>query len=450
MKCAIAEEEDRIIKIELLNYMPLFDMLLSEEKEINMSKNNPEENNDESSLNEEDLKEGIENINFFNMRNSAVLEDIKPCKDNYDEEYIDALSSNNMSNTGVEEALNKAIIFESKHSKSNTATVSATANNNKSENPKIINTGESNNKVVNNQAYLDENINDIKNSKINDLKNEKENDEDLEISISEFNDRNEKVFYRIAQYLFQNKIKVSQMFENLLNNSTIKVVNSNTNSHNQKYIVETEAFFSTLEKIGISLDTIDQYCILMKLSYEDDSEGKAVDSEFQGNYIDIQMLKEEMTNYGVFDDITMESVINLDNKKFTNKFYADKSGSLGNSTNPNQYINTNKANHLEIKVEDNTDDNNNHQYLKSNNIKEEENFNSNIKNDKSDNLLEKSSLFDNLDSTLKEAEKLSNKNTKNEKLDDYNKLLDEKNKENSFNYDLDLDEIEDNNAFDEI
>mmetsp|Transcript_23207 Transcript_23207/g.24144 ORF Transcript_23207/g.24144 Transcript_23207/m.24144 type:complete len:271 (+) Transcript_23207:392-1204(+) len=75
----------------------------------------------------------------------------------------------------------------------------------------------------------------------------------------------------------------------------------------------------------------------MKLSGDLDQEGEQDKDE--GNYIDIGKLKEEMTNYGVFEDLTLDSVNNLNNKKYTNKYYSEfESSSKHTDKNMNKSI----------------------------------------------------------------------------------------------------------------
>lgn len=405
MKCSIYEDEERDLKIDYLNYSPLLEILekaskkrvlttknkstnkkkiktdIEKQKEKeNSSLNKNKENEDsiksfldhdseESSLNEDDLKDGIDNLNIFNLKQSANIDDIQPSKEfigneeingNNNKEGFDYEDDKEIFNAEEMNTINFTNFNNNRHtsqvvsqvtqlSKSNYNTLN---NNFKEENSKFNENideeeyyeqlkheeSENNNDNINNnnnkEDCLDKsisekvilshansnNINKIKKNKSISHNNNNEED-DLEISISEFNSRNEKLLYKLAEFLLLNKKKVDDLFVTINTESLIK------NKDNGLFLIKTEEFFNILENLSISMDTIDQYCLLMKLANERDLENNNNNEDDMGNYIDTNKLKDEMTNYGVFDDENLESVINLDNKKFSNKFYYDKSSS---------------------------------------------------------------------------------------------------------------------------
>lgn len=265
-KMKLGIEESRVMKIEYLAYGPILE-LFSNPTDIYS-----DHGKDESSLDEEDLKEGVDQINF-----------IKQALTKPENERKEVSSSNlgilsEINTLTPENVINSDEYIESAHTNKFMKTKSKEYENEQLSRPD----------------------NQIK-SDVNHMQVEAhEPEEDIEISIGEFNNRNEKILYKIAEYLLIHKTYVSALLPQ---------------AKDQRYISSNQ-FFEILAHLNLKLDTLDQYCILMKLG-DDDHDN-----------IDVEKLKEEMTNYGVIEG-TPESVRNNENKKFTNKYY-NYDQSIGN------------------------------------------------------------------------------------------------------------------------
>lgn len=159
-------------------------------------------------------------------------------------------------------------------------------------------------KIEKEYSILNKEGNNLKENQYNSSKsheNHKENEEneekdDIEISVNEFNTRNEKVLYTIADYLLKNKLFVSNLF-----------------SKDSQIQISSHSFFDLLSKINIKLDTLDQLCLLIKLG----------DGESEGDFININKLKEEMTNYGIIEG-TPYSVTNKLSRTYSKLSDKDK------------------------------------------------------------------------------------------------------------------------------
>ena len=131
--------------------------------------------------------------------------------------------------------------------------------------------------------------------------------DNIEITIEEYNKRNELTLYKIAEYLLSNESYIGILFDSL--------------KHEVK-IIDSDEFFKLLSELNIELDAIDKYCILLKLG-NSDNEG----------FIDIEKLKDEMSNYGIIEKSS--ETVNNNYKKYTNNY--KKSDTIKESENSKDY-----------------------------------------------------------------------------------------------------------------
>jgi len=142
------------------------------------------------------------------------------------------------------------------------------------------------------------------------LKDQEEEGE-IEISISELNVRVEKVIKQLAEYMKTNKKSIKDLFGNSMFNHEIDEKNS--------YVgVTFEDFLSTLEALGILIDTIDQYCVFLRLNFNQEIET-----------ISVKKLMEELSVYGVLDT----EIRNMKNTESTGSAKIDQN-ILNNNSNP--------------------------------------------------------------------------------------------------------------------
>lgn len=336
LKLKLAEDEEKEEKLNYLSYSPLIQML----NEFKFENNNEE---DESSIDEEDLKE---NLNLMNIKTNVGIDDIVASRL---DEYGD--------NKFIADHKLKNIDLNMSHP----SQVSNVQKNQKGgEESKLFEDLELDNILStslikkNNDTYQ---RNDT-NKKIDKVEmNSSQGNEDLEISMGQFEKVNETVLIKIAQYLLSNKIKVDNLLKMIKQDDEKSIIIKGTETY-----MKTEVFFSLLSEIGINLDETEQYCVLIKLAVED-SEINEVD------YVSINKLKIEMTNYGVFDNAPEDSTKNNNSKKFKNNFYADGSGTYTNyqinnlkvnktSQNQNSIQKKNDIEYDENKISENKEDSN--------------------------------------------------------------------------------------------
>ena len=351
MKTAIAEDENRLLKIEYLNYQPLKEIL----QEINIKdkkeekNNDEEEENEESSLDEEDLMDGIDKIQF-KMQKSNEEDDVENSLDIFNS----ITNFNNFTAENNKENLKPKIsTIIDKNIEQNVLVHSSTHKNDNFKDYDYKNGIEYNNSTLSNfnqtnEIDLECNNVEIKtnhslskiahsSSKFQENEINKKELEDFEISLEDFKKRNEKIFYSIAKYLISNKRKVSDLFDYIENNNMNEDEKVIIEKPQGGVLIRSEEFFSILESMDIDFDMEDQYCIILKLSSEE--------AEYSGgSYIEIDKLKDEMMNYGVFDESEdLESINNQNNKKYTNNFYVEKNEvkekSEANQNNKDKTIN---------------------------------------------------------------------------------------------------------------
>ena len=291
LKHKLAEDETRKIKIEYMNYLPLIDLLAKDVKETD---------NNDSSINEDDLLENIDTLAFNKMKKSAYIKDILPSKEEYGfNNYIPDLSQvKNVYNPADDEEedndLNKNIDEEALEQLN-----------------KEIDDEEKQLTKVSKGNKISESLKKS-HSKLND---------EFEISIKEFTKTNEKILEQIAEYMIKNKTSISKVFGN-------------------EKQTQAESFLKIIEEVlNLKLEINQQYCILLLLS-EDDEDS-----------ISLQKLIDEMTNYGVFEQ-NVESVKNQ-HKQYTNKFFVNEE----NQKNKDIIHEKEESNYsLELKnIEDNED-----------------------------------------------------------------------------------------------
>lgn len=121
----------------------------------------------------------------------------------------------------------------------------------------------------------------------NPMDNLQENEDDeVVITIDQFNQKVDKILSKIAEHLYNSKKTVREYFAQF-----ITVHNVTKTEHYEA--IALKDFIQLVQAMKIILDTIDIYCIFTKLKYNDDFET-----------IDVAKLKEEMINYGFFEENT--------------------------------------------------------------------------------------------------------------------------------------------------
>jgi len=166
-----------------------------------------------------------------------------------------------------------------------------------------------------------------------------EEEEEVVITFEQFNERVDRILSKLAEYLLSNKKTVKEFF---CNNISIH----NVTAYDYYDAITLRDFVQILQNIGVSLDTIDTYCIFTKLKHNDDYET-----------IDVSKLLDEMLNYGIFEDnfkgfcnpilenheenkeITETSI---QNKKENSNNFKENSNSLKHSNNNMELISINQ------------------------------------------------------------------------------------------------------------
>jgi hypothetical protein len=159
--------------------------------------------------------------------------------------------------------------------------------------------------IIESDSSISENQEMMGNLYINLVKSESneiaENDDgEVVITIEQFNEKVDKILSKLAEYLLNSRQKVNDCFKKVI---------CMENVNNESYeAIQLKDFIQIIQSIGIKLDTIDIYCIFTKLKYNDDYET-----------IDLAKLKEEMFNYGIFDENLSKDVINREKENLFSK-----------------------------------------------------------------------------------------------------------------------------------
>lgn len=111
-----------------------------------------------------------------------------------------------------------------------------------------------------------------------------EDDEEVVLTMKEFDQKVDRILSKLADILLQNKSTVRNFFKSVM------AIHSVNRDETYEAIPLVELINSVKDK-GLTVDTIDIYCIYTKLKYSDEFE-----------MIDVNKLIEEMLNYGIFED----------------------------------------------------------------------------------------------------------------------------------------------------
>lgn len=162
-----------------------------------------------------------------------------------------------------------------------------------------------------------------------------EDDEEIVITFEQFNERVDKILSKLAEYLLSNKKTVKEFFCNYISIH-------NVTAYDYYDAITLRDFVQILRTIGISLDTIDTYCIFTKLKHNDDYET-----------IDVSKLLDEMLNYGIFED-NFKGFCNPilenqeENKEITETSIQYKKENSANNYNDNTNFNKQSNNNMEL------------------------------------------------------------------------------------------------------
>ena len=111
-----------------------------------------------------------------------------------------------------------------------------------------------------------------------------EDDEEVVLTMKEFDQKVDRILSKLADILLQNKSTVRNFFKSVM------AIHSVNREETYEAIPLVELINSIKDR-GLTVDTIDIYCIYTKLKYSDEFE-----------MIDVNKLIEEMLNYGIFED----------------------------------------------------------------------------------------------------------------------------------------------------
>lgn len=114
--------------------------------------------------------------------------------------------------------------------------------------------------------------------------------DEVTLTVEQFNEKVDKVLSKIAEYLIKEKLNVFNYF-------TLNVTIIKQNENNQ--IIDLKDFLSKIQNMQIEISELEIYCIFTKLKVNND--------EIEA--IDLIKLKEEMQNYGIFDDLSSKSLV---------------------------------------------------------------------------------------------------------------------------------------------
>jgi hypothetical protein len=111
-----------------------------------------------------------------------------------------------------------------------------------------------------------------------------EDDEEVVLTMKEFDQKVDRMISKLADVLLENKSTVRSFFKSVI------AIHSVNREETYEAIPLVELINAVRDR-GLSVDTIDIYCIYTKLKYSDEFE-----------MIDVNKLVEEMLNYGIFED----------------------------------------------------------------------------------------------------------------------------------------------------
>jgi hypothetical protein len=166
-------------------------------------------------------------------------------------------------------------------------------------------------------------------------KEAEEEDEEVVITFEQFNERVDRILSKLAEYLLSNKKTVKEFFCNFI--SIHKIT-----AYDYYDAITLRDFVQILQTIGVSLDTIDTYCIFTKLKHNEDYET-----------INVSKLLDEMLNYGIFED-NFKGFCNPilenqeENKEITETSDQNKRENSGNNYNENSHFNKQSINNMEL------------------------------------------------------------------------------------------------------
>jgi len=111
-----------------------------------------------------------------------------------------------------------------------------------------------------------------------------EDDEEVVLTMKEFDQKVDRILSKLADILLQNKSTVRNFFKSVMAIHSV-------NREETYEVIPLVELINIVKDRGLTVDTIDIYCIYTKLKYSDEFE-----------MIDVNKLIEEMLNYGIFED----------------------------------------------------------------------------------------------------------------------------------------------------